>query len=196
MSATNQIRSFTESKIQNILKSTNDSAARATLAKLRRGIGHNPGELPEIWGEYLLGMPEELLGRGSEISCAEWAVYTSLTFFAFHQQGKDRKSQPMHCAGISLGTAAARLIHKEDEDRERISRRFYPAATATDMIELNHHLRGLVSLLRSEDIPLDYARLASDLFLFQSPDFADSIRLRWGEDFCRIQFEKDSEEKG
>lgn len=196
MSATKQIRSFTEAKVRQLLESTNDSAVRASLARLRRGIGHTPGKFPELWGEYLLGMPEELLGHGTEISRAEWAVYIALTNFAFHQQGKDRKNEPMHRSGVSLGAAAARLIHKEADDRERIARRFYPVATASDMTELSQHLRGLISLLRSEGIALDYGRLAGDLFLFQNPDTADSVKLRWGEDFCRIHFDNETEEKG
>ena len=195
MSATKQIQSFTEAKVRQLLESTNDSAARASLARLRRGIGHAPGEFPELWGEYLLGMPEELLGRGTEISRAEWAVYIALTNFAFHQQGKDRKSEPMHRSGVSLGAAAARLIHNEEEDRDRIARRFYPVATASDMTELSQHLRGLISLLRSEGIALDYGRLAGDLFLFQDSDAADTIKLRWGEDFFR-HYENETEEKG
>lgn len=194
MSVTKQVMTYTGSRIRQLLDTANDSAARAALARLRRGIGHNPGELPELWGEYLLGMPEEFLGHGTEISRAEWAVYTALTMFAFHQQGKDRQNEPMDRNGMSLGAAAARLI-KSEEDRERVSKRFYPVATASDMTELCHHLRGLISLLRSEGIALDYVRLAGDLYLYQNPDMADSIRLRWGEDFCRIHVENDSEKK-
>lgn len=197
MSTTEQIKSFVSSKVYRILSSPSDSAARASLARLRRGIGHRPGELPDLWGEFLLELPEEFHGHGAEISRAEWAVYTALTLFALHQQGKDRKGDPMHKEGISLGTAANRLMESE-EDRERVSRRFYPVATAADMIELTNHLRGLISLLRASGIPLDYGRLAADLWLFQNPEFADSVKLRWGEDFCRIKYENKNteEEKG
>ena len=187
MNRTDQIKEYVNRRIARLLADPADSAVRASLARLRRGIGHVPGELPDIWGEFLLELPEELLGQGTEISRAEWAVYTAMTMFAFHQQGKDRNSEPMHRQGVSLGTAARELIKDESEDRERIARRFYPAATASDMIELSYHLRGLVALLRSEGISLDYARLAADLFLFQNPDTADAVKLRWGEDFCRIR---------
>ena len=136
-------------------------------------------------GEFLLALPPELLGKGSEISRAEWAIYTSLTLFALHQQGKDRKSAPMHQQGNSLGSAAALLIDDED-DRERVARRFYPAATASDMTELSHHLRGLITLLKANDIPMDYVKLAADLYSFQHPDSVNAVRLRWGEDFCRM----------
>lgn len=186
MSEISQIKAFTERKIQRILNDPSDSAARASMARLRRGIGHAPGELPELWGDFLLDMPEELLGSGSYTSRAEWAIYTALTLFAFHQQSKSRDAEPMHRQGISLGTAARYLIKDENEDRERIARRFYPVAMASDMTELAVHLRALVSLLRAEGIALDYARLAADLYLFQIPSRADGVKLRWGEDFCKL----------
>lgn len=194
MNRPEQIKSFVEFKIKRILSMTSDSAARASLANLRRGVGHTPGEIPTIWGEFLLDMPEELIGKGAEISRAEWAIYTALTLFALHQQGKDRKSEPMSREGISLGTAARKLIKSENDDRERVARRFYPAATAADIAEMSHHLRSLVTLLRSEGIPLDYGMLASDLYAFQNPDTADRVKLRWGEDFCRF-YNKDNEEQ-
>ena len=178
------IKSYTASQIKRILTTSSDGAARAALANLRRGIGHAPGEIPEIWGEFLLNMPEEFLGKEGEPSHAEWAIYTALTLFALHQQGKDRASESMDREDISLGSAAARLIESED-DRERVSRRFYPAATASDMKDLSQKLRGLVTLLRANGIALDHAMLAADLYLFQNPDTADRVRLRWGEDFCR-----------
>lgn len=188
-----KIRKYTEYRIQKLLKSP-ENAARASMARLRRGIGHTPGDLPELWSEFLLDLPEEFYGHGTEISRAEWAIYTALTMFALHQQSKSRDSEPMHKPGISLGRAAGMLIENE-EDRERIARRFYPAATAEDMTELSHHLRGLISLLRSNGIPMDYAQLAADLFLFQNPDAADRVKLRWGEDFCYIQSKSDNNEQ-
>lgn len=195
MSKTDQIRAYVGMRVNRLLNDPSDSAARASLARLRRGVGHVPGEMPELWGEFLLELPEELMGHGAQISRAEWAVYTALTLFALHQQGKDRKAQPMYQQGISLGAAANRLIIRENEDRERIARRFYPAATATDMTELSHHMRGLVTLLRAQGIPMDYVRLATDLYDFQNPERVNSVRLRWGEDFCRVNSEKDNEEE-
>ena len=192
MSSTDQIKTYVAKRINSILANPSESAARSSLAKLRRGIGHMPGELPELWGEYLLDLPEELMGRGSNISRAEWAIYTTLTLFALHQQGKDRASQPMHQQNISLGTAANRLIKNENDDRERISRRFYPVAMASDMAELSHHLRGLITLMRSQGISMDYIRLSGDLYNFQDPDRVDAVRLRWGEDFCRIYNDKEN----
>ena len=175
------------------LRTLPENQCRAELAELRHGIGHAPGELPAIWGAFLTDLPEEFYRNDGNASPAEWAVYTALTMFALHQQGKDRRSEPMHAQNISLGAAANRLIKNESEDRERVARRFYAAATASDMQELAHYLRGLVTLLRAENIPMDYVRLAADLYFFQNPDTADSVRLRWGEDFCRIRNSNKSE---
>lgn len=58
---------------------------RARLAELRRGVGHQPGDLPALWGSFLQELPKELWGRGTaagecrEPSEAEWAVYLALT---------------------------------------------------------------------------------------------------------------------
>ena len=54
---------------------------RARLAELRRGVGHQPGDLPALWGSFLQELPKELWGRETaagecrEPSEAEWAVY-------------------------------------------------------------------------------------------------------------------------
>ena len=34
-----------------------DHPRKAALAELRRGVGHVPGELPELWGSFLQEMP-------------------------------------------------------------------------------------------------------------------------------------------
>ena len=53
---------------------------RAQLAELRRGVGHQPGDLPALWGSFLQELPKELWGRETaagecrEPSEAEWAA--------------------------------------------------------------------------------------------------------------------------
>ena len=179
-----EVAAFTAKRIGSILSTTSESAVGATLARLRRGIGRKPGAVPELWGDVLLEMSEELQG-GNEPSRAEWAIYVALTMFALHQQGKNYKTTPMHVEGNSLG-AAARCLIENEEDRERVARRFYPIAVASDMENLSRQLRSMITLLNAKGIPLDYVRLARDLFYYQFPEARDLVRLRWGEDFCRI----------
>lgn len=125
-----------------------DNQRRAELAKLRRGIGHAPGELPELWGSFLLGMPESFQGRSAP-SAAEWAVYLALTLYAVHQQGNDR---PMNCPGNTLGRAVRQLAERntpagQDWTEASVLRRFNALATAEEITEISHHLRGMIQLL-------------------------------------------------
>ena len=180
-----RVERFTRARLDHLLKQMSPNVCRATLAQLRRGVGSKPGDLPELWGMLLQDMPEEMYGRGDRASRQEIAVYTALTLFAVHQQGRDPASAPMHREGCPFGSAVARLARGDEDARERIERRFSRAVTASDMAEFAHHLRGLVQLLSAEGIPLDWAQMAGQMFLWQSAERAAGVRLRWGEDFYR-----------
>jgi len=192
------IQRLTQAKVGRLLEE--NSWSRAMLAKLRRGIGKQPGELPELFEVFLEGMPEEMYGKDGKPSYAEWAIYTALTLFALHQQGKDR---PMSVAsnpednviGNSLGAAVGHLVRRDKEREPAIRKRFDAVATANEFAELAHHARGLVQLLRAEDIPLDYPRFAEELYWYQFDEVRNRIRLRWGEDYYRIvQYYAENEE--
>lgn len=184
-------KSFVKHKIFKLAQGKNESESRATLAKLRRGIGKAPGSAPELWGVTMDGMPAELVSVSDRPTYGEWAVHTALTLFALHQQGKDIKSQCMNVEGAALGISLKKLV-KDEADENRVKRRFDAAATSEDPGEISHHLRGLVQLLKGQSIPLDYAALAEDLYRFQFPETRDAVRLKWGRDFYRIS--KASEE--
>jgi CRISPR system Cascade subunit CasB len=153
----------------------------AMFAELRRGIGKQPGEVPQLWGYFLEGMPESFYGD-AQPSKAEWAIYVAITLYALHQQGNNASWVLQEKQ--SIGVAFARLI-VSDEDRERITRRFNILATASSIEELTHYLRGAVQLLRDKKIGLDYVRLAGELYRFQYPQQVANVRLRWGQDFYR-----------
>lgn len=187
-----QVRWFTQQKINQILRAQ-EAAARASLANLRRGLGKAPGALPQLWGLTLEGLPEALLSRDGQPTRAEWAVYTALTLFALHQQGKDLKTECMSREDNSLGKAV-RMLASRQEDLPRVKRRFDAAATADSPAEFANHLKGLVQLLKAKEIPLDYPALAEDLFFFQFPGARDGVRLRWGQDFYRVPREEKTDE--
>ena len=54
---TQDVRMYTEQRLH-WLWALPDNQRRAELAKLRRGVGHAPGDLPELWGSFLRGMPD------------------------------------------------------------------------------------------------------------------------------------------
>ena len=148
------------------------------MANLRHGIGKRPGEIPELWGMIFDNIPAELMGHNAA-SNAEWAIYTALTLYALHQQSNDTN---MNQKDMSVGRAAARLVKNED-DTKRILNRLNLVVTSVSPEDLAYHLRGVVQLLKSENIPLDYARLAKELYLFYNQEWAGDIKLSWGRDF-------------
>jgi len=182
----NEVMKIVKWKILKLIESRNDSVTRATLANLRKGIGKQPGSLPTLWDITFSGIPVDSLSKDSEPTKEEWAIHTCLTLFALHQQGKDIEQQCMSKEGEFLGISLRKLIASE-EDEKRIKRRFDAASTADSLKEFSFHLRGLIQILRSENLPLDYPMLAKELFLFQIPDARDSIRLKWGRDFYRYK---------
>lgn len=185
----NELREYAARQIGHLEKIINTSGGRARLANLRRGVGKVPGELPELWGEFLNGIPECLLSRNGEVTRGEWAIYLSLTMYAFHQQGN---SESVNKAGESLGKAASQLMKdNSDEERERVLRRFGPIITAKDMPELAHHLRCLIQLMSAnKKIKLDYVNLAEDIYKFQSDDLRKKVQLKWGQDFYKEKGEE------
>ncbi|HBN83142.1 MAG TPA: type I-E CRISPR-associated protein Cse2/CasB [Clostridiales bacterium] len=195
-----RIRKLTEEKIGRLLME--DPWSRAMLAKLRRGIGKQPGELPELLEIVLSNNPEDFYGKGDEISKPVWAIYTALTLFALHQQGKDHPMSSNGNAetkkpGNSLGAAVGCLVKKGDEDRElAIKRRFDAVVTANEFTEFAYHARSIIQLLKAEDITLDYPRLAEDCYWCQFDEVRNQIRLRWGEDYYRIAQRSDHKENG
>ena len=182
------VRDYVHERLTQWQRQSNEHLVRADLANLRRGVGKKPGDIPELWGLLFRGFPEELMSKTGEPTWAEWAVSGALTCYALHQQGSVRGA---YAEGQRLGLAIRKLAGNDEEGIKAVQRRFNAFATAQSMPECMHHLRGLVQLLRSKDIPLDYVDLAGDLYEFQTPDGAARVRLRWGQDFYRISFLND-----
>lgn len=154
------------------------ASAVATLARLRRGIGKEVGALPDLW-EVLAGLPGELRDDGRP-TWQERAAYTAITLYALHQQSK---SEPMHVPGRRLGEAL-RELRKSSPSEDPVRRRFLALGTAQSFTETVYHVRGLITLLRSHSIGLDYGSFADDLYWLQTTR-ADRVRLQWGRDFYR-----------
>lgn len=153
----------------------------AALARLRRGAGKHAGSVNDIL-EFTLDSRLVGPGSGDEATAAEIAAHVSLTLYAVHQQSqRDR----MHRSGRGLGAAVAKLKHDDTSDTDPILRRFQVMGSATGIYDLAYHARGMVQLLRTNQVPLDYARLAGQLLRWQRPGGPEDVRLVWGRDFYR-----------
>jgi CRISPR system Cascade subunit CasB len=165
------------------------SPAVAALARLRRGAGREAGEMPDLWN-LIDTDPLHVQAEGTrelseqELVRAENALHAALTLWAFHQQSR---GTPMHRRNTGerpcgLGAAVRRLMPADGID-EPVRKRLVRAGTAPDLVTLAQRLRDIVALLRREDIPLDYALLAGQLYVWQWPDGPAEVRRRWGRSF-------------
>lgn len=158
------------------------SAVRA-LALLRRAVGTAPGSDPNVWNETIGLVPDDCLGEGDAPNAAELAAHHAMTLFALHRQGRSEKA---HEDGVAPGRAfarVARLRGSGEGDSEGVRRRFDAMITASSPTESAHHLRGLVMLLRSEGVPIDYGLLAEDLADLWSVRGQNRARLRWARQY-------------
>ena len=194
------VYSFVKRKIARLDEET--SWGRVMRARLRRAAGTQPGASPAIWAVTLADAPLEWYSRGGIPSFEENAVHTALTLYALHCQGKDRSMTTVYSSSSddeknenkskerseSIGCAIARLINPDESNLDAVKRRFDAMATSEEFYELSYHARSIVLLLRAVDITMDYPNFARDIYMYQIPGRADSVRLRWGEDFYRVLF--------
>ncbi|MGO1543348.1 MAG: type I-E CRISPR-associated protein Cse2/CasB [Gulosibacter sp.] len=160
------------------------ATAKADLATLRSIDPTKDDRLVMAWEASFDDAPVELVGRGDAPTKAERVVVSGLHLYAVHQQSL---AVPMHELGRGLGTAIRALANPSDsESREKpVMRRYHALSTATEYSEIMHHLRGLVSQFRSSKIPLDYAKLTTDLYFLLNPETRTRVRLAWARDLAR-----------
>ncbi|WAL70486.1 type I-E CRISPR-associated protein Cse2/CasB [Kitasatospora sp. YST-16] len=150
--------------------------AVAALARLRRGAGKDTATIPDLWG--LLDTEHLYADPALHQDAAHTALYTAATLYSLHQQS--RGSRMHRPGGDELGAAVRRLMPGGDMD-EPTRKRFVRAGSAATLPVLATRLREIVLLLRREDIALDYALLAEQLYQWQQrPWGPDSVRRSWG----------------
>jgi CRISPR system Cascade subunit CasB len=162
-----------------------DPDAVAVLARMRRGIGREPGF--DYTLERYLVLPELLLDKpGDAATDEEHAKHVAVTLYALHQQSQ---RTPMHADHRGLGLAVADLVEASDS-RDGVRRRFAALGTAATFTEAQQHLRGLIVMLREHRIPIDYGLLADDLRTLRTPGGRARIQAVWGREFFRSRAPK------
>jgi CRISPR system Cascade subunit CasB len=136
---------------------------RATLARLRRGLGKPVGFAPERDGWVRSRLPDS----ASDGLWDHCALIASL--FAVHSESGGRGNM-----GASFRTL------KDAGSGDGAERRF---ATLLDSDEedLPGRLRHSVALLKSKDIPVDWGRLLHDVQYWTRPD--RFVQRKWARDF-------------
>lgn len=153
------------------------------LAALRRGLGREAGEVPQMWRFYT-----QMRADGN-LHPRLHAEHAALSLFALHQQSK---AKPMQQAGVGLGTALLQLRRSGKFSPDSVDRRFAAAATASSFPEVVAHLRGLISQLHAIDQGLDYTQLVKDLTAWQTSEQVATVRRRWGAQYFTAAEKKEA----
>ncbi|MDX2643446.1 type I-E CRISPR-associated protein Cse2/CasB [Streptomyces sp. PA03-1a] len=154
------------------------SEAVAALARLRRAAGKDAAAVPDLWG--LIDLDPLYTDPDLRHDAAANAVDSVLALWSLHQQS--RPTGMHRPGGDELGTAVRRLMPSNEID-EPIRKRFVRAGTAPTLAMLATRLRDITVLLRRDDLALDYALLADQLYHWQQPGGPDRIRRSWGRSF-------------
>jgi CRISPR system Cascade subunit CasB len=149
---------------------------RAALAALRRGLGKPPGAAAETYPYVVPFLPQ---GRGD---AAEEPYYLVATLFAYwHQGDRPVSANPPPNLGASLAKLQ-KTEKRKAESADSAERRFV-ALLNCHRDDLGQHLRRMVGLLRSKDIPIDWAQLLADVKGWNWE--SRSVQRAWGRAFWR-----------
>jgi len=149
---------------------------RKALAELRRSLAFDPGTYPRVF-PYV----EPFISRESE----RRSFYLLAGLFALHPDGGGSLGTDSGSATrkrTSLGEVVAQLYAQRDRSRS-IEQRFITLLDA-DQDQLPHRLRQMISLLKAEQIPVDWGQLLGDLLYWASE--RRTVQQRWARDFYRV----------
>ena len=139
------------------------------IATLRHSLAFEPGAYPKAFPHV-----ERFVGAERSTNDS-WrlALYAVGGLFARHPMQQEQ----------SFAIAFGELMRKRES--QSIEGRFI-ALLGADAENILDYLRQAVSLLASEGIGLDYARLLNDLSIWMNPNAdLDRLRQHWARDFYR-----------
>lgn len=171
-------------------------STKAILANLRNSSNRPIGENIESLAFIFSMVPEDELGISYKLNSFEDTLLTVLQLYALYQQGKDEQVIfNEEGQSKSFGMSLKSIKTSEKDESNSTDLRFNALISASDFIELKHHLRQLIKILRSKtDDKVDFPTLAKDLFEYKKYNSKDSIRIKWARDYYRIN--KNENNKG
>lgn len=144
------------------LESLRDENKRGALASLRRGMGSPPGTIASVYPEVLPWVPRN--------SWAERNGYIIASLFAMHPDSGGKGN---------LGKSFA-FVKLKKPDNESLEKRFV-ALLNCHLDDLPGHLRQAVSLLKGEDIPVDWQQLLFDISHWDHE--SRYVQQQWARDY-------------
>ena len=127
---------------------------RGALAMLRRGLGKPPGTVPDMYPHVVPYMQQDTP------SWEEKTCYIIGSLFANH---------PLEGGHDNMGYSLARLRVVKPSGEDSVERRFVSLLNCHSD-DLSQHLRQIVGLLKSNEIPIDWRQLFRDILYWDHPD--------------------------
>lgn len=179
---------------------------RGALAKLRRGLGKTPGEAVEMLPLVVPKLPENRTWEHD-------AYFLVASLFALHPPGPSQrespptetvesstddakdgggetKAEPSKDWGRSLGWTFHGLLQEDSNNSDSLDKRFM-ALLDSRADDLGGHLRYAVSLAKSKEVRIDYARLLRDILAWEHS--GHRVKRQWALDFWGQHMPKNTE---
>lgn len=150
-----------------------DRQDRAALAALRRGLGKDPGEAPEMFRYVVPWLPAE--------GWADRRYFTTAALFAMHPEEGGSGNMGDHFAKVRAATSSD----------EAVERRF-TALLSAHSDDLPYHLRQAVSLCHARGVPVNWDQLFKDMAGWEWA--SHSVQRQWARSFWGRSQEKANEE--
>lgn len=151
-----------------------DKEDRAALAALRRGLGKRPGEEMSVY-RYLGRFADSLKSKQQEEAYHLIATLFGLYPSESWRSGDGDKNK------TNLGASLRRL--KEQMGGDGADRRFVALLNA-HREDLPEHLRQIVGLLKSKDVPIDWVQLLQAVEYWDA-DNERRTQRQWAKTFWR-----------
>jgi CRISPR type I-E-associated protein CasB/Cse2 len=139
------------------------------LAELCDDRGH-AAALRRYWSDTTEHQALPILGRLGAIGDERKSTVAAL--YAVH---------PLHAEGFGIGRATIRLGERKDGEHS-YDRHFRRLLACNEIADLAPQLHRLVKRLSREAVPLDYAKLLSELN-FWSTGYSDRVKTDWAKEF-------------
>ncbi|GEO66872.1 type I-E CRISPR-associated protein Cse2/CasB [Levilactobacillus spicheri] len=163
----------------------------AALASARSTTSFTSPRAQAVWPVMLASLTPQMLSHQGQPTAAETAVYAAVRLFAIHQQGQSVcayapaiHQQDDATKGTELFKALAEF--RNADNQQALDRRVRSVLSTGNVASILNELSHLVKILKaSKRAPqVDYAQLAQDVYgLQQNYQWANQIRLRWGEQY-------------
>lgn len=175
---------------------------KAVLAALRNSNSILNRNATVIWPLLISNLEKKDLSRNGEPTYAEKAVYAALRCYAIYQQGNDEQcvyapTDYQNGEYNDLFTALAAL-RRDTAIQEALDRRVQVVLGNSNADSIINALYHLVAILKSKEAQrkIDFAQLGQELYYIQlNRESARQVCLRWGQQYYRIDDQKQSKKE-